>query len=55
MLKVLSLLLPVLVIAGCSNVGDTNPVSPEAMSKMRENQANERASFKPDVSRKGGQ
>ena len=41
--------------SGCSNVGDTNPVSPEKMEEMRQRQSNDRENFKPDVSRKGGQ
>jgi hypothetical protein len=39
---------PMALLAGCSNVGDTNPTSPEKMEEIRQKQNQERANFHPD-------
>jgi len=38
---------PMAVLTGCSNIGDTNPTSPEKMMEIRQKQNQERANFKP--------
>ena len=45
---VLLVVAPMALLAGCSNVGDTNPTSPEKMEQIRKKQDQERGSFKPD-------
>jgi len=47
----LALVIPVasLVLAGCSNVGDTNPVSPDQMEQFRKQQAEQRSGYKPST------
>ncbi|AIE85575.1 hypothetical protein [Fimbriimonas ginsengisoli] len=40
----------VLPLAGCENVGNENPISPDRMQQMRKEEANQRANFQP----KGG-
>lgn len=48
-------LLPLgLMLIGCSDVGDTNPVSPEKMSQMRKKEADERSNFHPSGSSPAG-
>lgn len=32
---------------GCSNAGDTNPITPDKMNEMRHQEAQERGGFKP--------
>ncbi|CAN5699311.1 hypothetical protein BH11ARM2_BH11ARM2_06390 [soil metagenome] len=41
---------PSLFLTGCSNVGDTNPTSPDQMSQIRKQQEAERSNFKPPTS-----
>jgi hypothetical protein len=36
------------LLAGCSNIGDTNPTSPEKMEEIRQKQNQERSNFHPD-------
>ncbi|RYG28543.1 hypothetical protein EON81_28320 [bacterium] len=42
---------PMALLAGCSNVGDTNPTSPEEMEKIRQKQSSERETRQPADSR----
>jgi hypothetical protein len=45
--RVLFVVAPIASLAGCSNIGDTNPTSPEKMMEIRQKQNQERANFKP--------
>ena len=35
------------LLGGCSNVGDTNPISPDKMNQMRRQESAQRSGFKP--------
>lgn len=44
---VLLVVAPMVLLAGCSNIGDTNPTSPEKMEEVRRKMDQERSNFKP--------
>lgn len=48
---VLLVALPTLLLAGCNNIGDTNPTSPDQMQQIRAQQEKERQGFNPGTKR----
>ena len=51
---VLFVVAPTTLLAGCSNIGDTNPTSPEKMEQVRQKMDQERSNFKPSDTQSPG-
>jgi len=47
--KTLAFSLSAAALVGCSNIGDTNPISPEKMEEIRKQESNQRANFNPSM------